>query len=265
MAGGGEALRRAGGGRPLPRRDQGLVRLGELRCHRGFLRRRRSCIAAGRSGLYQSSRRPPPCCPASTCPSLPRRARPPLSPSAWSRLRAPRDPLGHRFATPPKPESSGPSPGRPRPAGPRPRGPRPGCLGRCSGTSRARRRRARSASPSSPRPAFLNGTSFLYLQPSWARSSGSSADLVEDQPGEVMNVLLVGPDSRDRLEGADALQAGRAEDVSGQRSDTIMVLHIHPRQEQAAILSIPRASSCRSPAPPSPGSTPPSRSAVPRG
>ena len=38
---------------------------------------------------------------------------------------------------------------------------------------------------------------------------------------------------------ADALQAGK-DAVGGQRSDTIMVLHIDPKQEQAAILSIPR-------------------------
>src|SRR5205085_9602567 len=63
--------------------------------------------------------------------------------------------------------------------------------------------------------------------------------LVEDQKGEIMNVLLVGSDSRDRLEGKEALQAGKGT-VSGQRSDTIMVLHIDPAQEQAAILSIPR-------------------------
>ena len=115
---------------------------------------------------------------------------------------------------------------------------------------------------------FLTGTSFLYLQHKLGQIQRVTLpNLVEDQPGEVMNVLLVGSDSRDRLEGADALQAGKGqEDVSGQRSDTIMVLHIDPRQEQAAILSIPATSSCRSPAPPSPtGSTPPSRSAVPRG
>ncbi len=63
--------------------------------------------------------------------------------------------------------------------------------------------------------------------------------LVEDREGEIMNVLLVGSDSRDRLEGKEALQAGKGQ-VSGQRSDTIMVLHIDPEQEQAAILSIPR-------------------------
>ena len=89
---------------------------------------------------------------------------------------------------------------------------------------------------------FLTGTSYLYLQHKLGQIQRVTLPgLVEDQPGEVMNVLLVGSDSRDRLEGADALQAGKGkEDVNGQRSDTIMVLHIDPRQEQAAILSIPR-------------------------
>ena len=63
--------------------------------------------------------------------------------------------------------------------------------------------------------------------------------LAEDVPGEVMNVLLVGSDSRERLTGADAAQAGKGQ-VEGERSDTIMVLHVDPRQQRAAILSIPR-------------------------
>lgn len=56
---------------------------------------------------------------------------------------------------------------------------------------------------------------------------------------DVMNVLLVGSDSRDRLTGDLAEQAGK-EQVSGKRSDTIMVLHVDPKQTKAAILSIPR-------------------------
>ncbi|MEA2843387.1 MAG: hypothetical protein QOJ69_1058 [Actinomycetota bacterium] len=89
---------------------------------------------------------------------------------------------------------------------------------------------------------ILTGSSYLYLQHKVGQIQRVSLpSLVEDQPGEVMNVLLVGSDSRERLEGADALQAGKGqEDVNGQRSDTIMVLHIDARQEQAAILSIPR-------------------------
>ncbi|HEX7276069.1 MAG TPA: LCP family protein, partial [Acidimicrobiales bacterium] len=60
-----------------------------------------------------------------------------------------------------------------------------------------------------------------------------------DEEGPVMNVLLVGSDSRDRVTGELAEQTGKDE-VSGQRSDTIMVLHVDPHQKKAAIFSIPR-------------------------
>ncbi len=63
-------------------------------------------------------------------------------------------------------------------------------------------------------------------------------DLAEDD-GSVMNVLLVGSDSRDRVSGDLADQTGK-EEVSGQRSDTIMVLHVDARTKKAALLSIPR-------------------------
>jgi LCP family protein required for cell wall assembly len=54
-----------------------------------------------------------------------------------------------------------------------------------------------------------------------------------------MNVLLVGSDSRARLTGVDAKQAGK-DKVGGERSDTIMILHVDPGARKAAILSIPR-------------------------
>ncbi|MCU1462300.1 MAG: hypothetical protein JWO37_2375 [Acidimicrobiales bacterium] len=57
--------------------------------------------------------------------------------------------------------------------------------------------------------------------------------------GTVMNVLLVGSDSRDNLTGGDAQQAGKGK-VFGQRSDTLMILHIDSSEKKAAILSIPR-------------------------
>jgi LCP family protein required for cell wall assembly len=57
--------------------------------------------------------------------------------------------------------------------------------------------------------------------------------------GKVMNVLLVGSDSRARVTGDLAETTGK-EQVSGQRSDTIMILHVDPRQEKAAIFSVPR-------------------------
>ena len=65
------------------------------------------------------------------------------------------------------------------------------------------------------------------------------AGLVPDEPGQVMNVLLVGSDSREGLSGEAAAQAGRDE-VTGERSDTIILLHVDPGQRKAGILSIPR-------------------------
>jgi LCP family protein required for cell wall assembly len=65
--------------------------------------------------------------------------------------------------------------------------------------------------------------------------------LAQDEGGKPMNVLLVGSDSRANVQGdlADATGKGDA-GTSGQRSDTIMVLHIDPDQQRAAILSVPR-------------------------
>lgn len=65
--------------------------------------------------------------------------------------------------------------------------------------------------------------------------------LADDESGKVMNVLLVGSDSRENTTGHVADATGKGDDgTGGQRSDTIMVLHIDPQQQKAAILSIPR-------------------------
>ncbi len=61
----------------------------------------------------------------------------------------------------------------------------------------------------------------------------------DDDPGTAMNVLLVGSDTRSNLSAQDQKSFG-ASVVAGQRSDTIMVMHVDPREEKAAILSIPR-------------------------
>jgi len=87
---------------------------------------------------------------------------------------------------------------------------------------------------------LLIGTVYVYFQ--WRLDQINRvpvAGLADDVVGEVMNVLLVGSDSRERLTGQDAAQAGKDE-VSGQRSDTIMVLHVDPRQRRASILAVPR-------------------------
>ena len=62
----------------------------------------------------------------------------------------------------------------------------------------------------------------------------------DDDPGLPMNVLLVGSDSRTDIADAEAEQFGSTGDVSGQRSDTMIVVHVDPASERAAMLSIPR-------------------------
>ncbi|HET7720246.1 MAG TPA: LCP family protein [Acidimicrobiales bacterium] len=64
-----------------------------------------------------------------------------------------------------------------------------------------------------------------------------------DGPKLPMNVLLVGSDTRANLEGADCKRNCRDENgnlVTGQRSDTSMILHADPTSRRGAILSIPR-------------------------
>lgn len=63
----------------------------------------------------------------------------------------------------------------------------------------------------------------------------------EDQ-GDPMNFLLVGSDTRAFTEGDAAAEAsfGDQSAVGGQRSDTIILIRIDPRAEQAAMISFPR-------------------------
>jgi len=58
--------------------------------------------------------------------------------------------------------------------------------------------------------------------------------------GDPQNILVVGSDSRANESTAAAQHFGTATDVSGQRSDTIVLIHLDPRTAQGALLSIPR-------------------------
>jgi LCP family protein required for cell wall assembly len=63
----------------------------------------------------------------------------------------------------------------------------------------------------------------------------------DDDPGKPMNVLLVGSDTRSFVKDkSDAAKFGNADLVGGERTDTMMVLHVDPTAEKASILSIPR-------------------------
>jgi LCP family protein required for cell wall assembly len=61
-----------------------------------------------------------------------------------------------------------------------------------------------------------------------------------DDPGQAMNVLLVGSDTRATLTKAEQKRYGSSASVGGQRSDTILILHVDPHATKASILSIPR-------------------------
>ncbi len=70
-----------------------------------------------------------------------------------------------------------------------------------------------------------------------------SVALAERPPGEPVNFLVVGSDTRDTLDDTNLDQAGFVRDGaegSGQRSDLIMVVRADPAQESVDIVSFPR-------------------------
>ena len=91
----------------------------------------------------------------------------------------------------------------------------------------------------------LAGSGYAYLR--WRFSQVHKIavpGLAEDKTGESMNVLLIGTDSRANIPVADRAAFCSRLDCSDQagpsRTDTMMILHIDPKQTKAAILSIPR-------------------------
>jgi LCP family protein required for cell wall assembly len=57
--------------------------------------------------------------------------------------------------------------------------------------------------------------------------------------GRAMNILLVGSDSRAGLSRRE-LGRIRTEEVAGQRTDTIMILHVSPARDKLVMVSLPR-------------------------
>ncbi|HET7487701.1 MAG TPA: LCP family protein [Acidimicrobiales bacterium] len=89
------------------------------------------------------------------------------------------------------------------------------------------------------------GATYGYLK--WQLGKVKKVDLCkvlrncgDDDPGQPMNVLLVGSDSRADISKAEAKRFGAAGDVGGVRSDTIIVAHIDPKAQKASMISIPR-------------------------
>jgi anionic cell wall polymer biosynthesis LytR-Cps2A-Psr (LCP) family protein len=82
---------------------------------------------------------------------------------------------------------------------------------------------------------YLN-TKLAHLQ---RLSLGQVLTPTEGGPGTPQNYLLVGTDDARGLATSDPALAGRG-NVTGARSDTIMILHVDPAEARAVLLSLPR-------------------------
>lgn len=89
----------------------------------------------------------------------------------------------------------------------------------------------------------LLGSGVLWVVPNYAASKIQSVDAgtTDAGPQGAMNVLLVGVDKRDNLsrQQQNQLHLGRE---AGQRSDTMMVLHLSEDHKKVTVVSLPRDS-----------------------
>nr|WP_063711940.1 LCP family protein [Nocardia sp. BMG111209] len=196
-----------------------------------------------------------------------RRDRQSGSPLAYSAVPTPNNspPQSHR--PPPGANRGGPPPPNRRPVAPPPGPPprRTAQSGAGGGEGGARRGR-RNPPPDSPQAAIAPPrrrrprwgrrllivlliliiapiAALIYLDSTLTRidALGGYANRVGDTPGT--NWLLAGSDSRDGLSSAQEAQltTGSAADAGGERSDTIMLVHM-PKSGQATVVSLPRDS-----------------------
>ncbi len=85
---------------------------------------------------------------------------------------------------------------------------------------------------------LLTGAGYVYYRWRFAQIHKQNIAGLAPDSG-TLNVLLVGSDSRANIEDNSAFN-DKSNPVTGQRSDTIMILHVDTKQKKAAILSIPR-------------------------
>ncbi|HVM01696.1 MAG TPA: LCP family protein, partial [Acidimicrobiales bacterium] len=88
----------------------------------------------------------------------------------------------------------------------------------------------------------MTGLAYVYLRVQLAKIDRIDVPgLMDDEAGGVMNVLLVGSDSRANVgESLAEITGAHDEGDRSGLSDTMMVLHVDPQQQKAAVLSIPR-------------------------
>ncbi len=90
--------------------------------------------------------------------------------------------------------------------------------------------------------ALIAAAVFAYIQIRVGRDRADIPELSVQVPKEVMNVLILGSDSREGLSAAD-LQKFDPEGVdrkTGRRADTIMLLHVDAKQDEAVLVHFPR-------------------------
>jgi polyisoprenyl-teichoic acid--peptidoglycan teichoic acid transferase len=90
--------------------------------------------------------------------------------------------------------------------------------------------------------SLLSAGAVGYVGYRWSQVTKYDVQLEAAQEGEPANFLLVGSDSRENIdpEDPDADGFGSADYITGERSDTIMVLRADPTEKSAQLLSIPR-------------------------
>jgi len=87
--------------------------------------------------------------------------------------------------------------------------------------------------------AFFGG-GYLYLRYRFDQIKKIDVATETDYHGGPLNILVIGSDSRAGLTGSAEAQAGSAAQVTGQRSDVDMIMHLDPSKGTIALLSIPR-------------------------
>jgi LCP family protein required for cell wall assembly len=85
------------------------------------------------------------------------------------------------------------------------------------------------------------GAGYGYFRYEWSQvSSAPCTTCVAAANGAPYNILVIGSDSRAGETSAQAQQFGSVQSTSGQRSDTIKIVHVDPQTGTASTLSIPR-------------------------
>jgi LCP family protein required for cell wall assembly len=85
------------------------------------------------------------------------------------------------------------------------------------------------------------GGAYWFANEKLDKADRRDLDLPEPQKGEPTNFLVIGSDTRAIVDdAAEAEHFGAADEQTGQRSDTIMVVHVDPDAETGLLVSFPR-------------------------